>query len=453
MWAFWRRLQYGAGYLGTLSLFLVGIYFIYFYEAPTCFDNKFNGEELAVDCGGACTRICAFSVKSPVVKWAQSFPANTGQFNAVAYVENSNKYAGTPTLSYTFTLKDKDGVITTKSGETALPPDSTYPIFEGRIDTQGRTPTETTLELKPAEMWLPYAFGRTQFKTSDLALTGADSRPRLEAQIDNGELTAAENVEVVATIFNAQGVPLTASQTFIPSFPARSSKDITFTWPRPIAKTLRSCEVPTDVIMAIDVSGSMNNDGDTPPEPITSVLGAAEVFLGRLHDEDKVSVVTFATIGKVNLPLTTDIALAKSTVQSLKIDPKEERGTTNTGSALEESIKELNSNRHNPNARKVIVLLTDGLATAPGEDPEAFAMEKAKVIHGTDTTVFTIGLGVGVNMDFLRQIATSPEQAYAAPSTDTLQAIYSKITAAICEEGAARIDVIPKTKSNFAPLQ
>lgn len=453
MWAFWRRIQYGTGYFVTLVSLIVGCYFYFIYESPTCFDLKMNGEELAVDCGGACTRICTFTVRPPSVLWAKSFPANVGQYNAVAYVENSNDLAGTPELRYTFTLKDEDGIITTKSGTTILPPDSSYPIFEGRIDTAGRIPTETTLEIEPADLWLPYAYGRAQFRTSDLALTGADLRPRLAARIENNELTSAENVEVVATIFDARGNPLTASQTFIPSLEGRSSKDVTFTWPRPIAKTLRSCEVPTDVVVAIDLSGSMNNDGANPPEPVSSVLKAAESFAGQLRSQDRVSVVTFATEARIDLPLTIDTGVAKSEIKSLVIDPQEERGSTNTGDALVKAQFELSSTRHNPDARSVVVLLTDGLATAPGDEPEAFALEAAAKLRTEEITVFTIGLGESVNMDFLRQIATTPEQAYLAANTGTLANIYSSITAAICEDGAARIDVIPKTKNNFAPLE
>ena len=122
MWAFWRRVQYGAGYLLTLMLMITGVYYLYFYADPTCFDMEMNGSELGVDCGGACTRICAFTVAPPRVQWSQSFPANVGQYNAVAYVENSNPAAGTPELRYTFTLKDREGVITTRSGVTVLPP-------------------------------------------------------------------------------------------------------------------------------------------------------------------------------------------------------------------------------------------------------------------------------------------------------------------------------------------
>ncbi len=453
MWAFWRRLQYGAGYLTVLCSLLFTVYYVYFYNAPTCFDMKMNGEEIGVDCGGACTRICAFTVTPPAVRWTESFPANVGQYNAVAYVENSNKLAGAPELRYTFTLSDEDGVITTRTGKTVLPPDSTYPVFEGRIDTGGRVPTKTSLTLEPVDVWLPSTISRQQFKTSDLDLTGADDLPRLTARIDNTELTAAENVEVVATIFDSRGKPLTSSQTYITNFPARSSRDVIFTWPRPIAKTLRSCEVPTDVILAIDLSGSMNNDGGTPPQPISSVLTAAQNFTSQLREDDQVGVVTFATKAKTNLPLTGDVIAAGSLVRGLTIDPAEERGSTNTGDALRAAQAELNSERHNKDARNVVVLLTDGLATAPDEKPEEFALAEAAKLKADDITIFTIGLGAGVNMDFLRSIASSPNQAYSAPTTATLSSIYTAITAAICEEGASRIDVIPKTDSNFAPLR
>ena len=87
-----------------------------------------------------------------------------------------------------------------------MPPNSVYPIFEGRIYTD--TPiTSTRLVLETADMWLPAYIGREQFKTSNILLTGADTRPRLEASIENTELTSAEKVEIVATLFNESGDP------------------------------------------------------------------------------------------------------------------------------------------------------------------------------------------------------------------------------------------------------
>jgi Mg-chelatase subunit ChlD len=453
MWAFWRRVQYGTGYITFLSMISLGVYFIYFYTPATCFDFTQNGDEAGMDCGGACTRICAFTVTPPKVVWAKSFQIQPGQYNAVAYIENNNIVAGTPTLEYVFRLYDGAGLITERSGQTVLPANSTYPVFEGRIDTSGRVPTETTLELRTADMWQPSIIGREQFKTVDIQLVEADVRPKLNVKIENTDLKEAQEVEVVATIFDQSGIPLTSSQTFIELFGGRSQKDIVFTWPNPIAKTVRSCAVPTDVVIAIDLSGSMNNDGANPPEPVTSTLEAASVFARQLRTDDRVSVVTFATKASVASLLTNNVTSVAESIKKLTIDPKEELGNTNPGDGLILAKGELGSTRHNPDARKVIVLLTDGLATAPEKEPEEYARTQAGLVKADDITVYTIGLGKSVNMDFLRALASESNFAYAAPTTGTLGTIYKNITDSICEDGAARIDVIPKVTKSFTPLQ
>lgn len=452
-WAFWRRLQYGAGYFTFLGLIITGVYFMFFYAAPTCFDLLQNGNEAAVDCGGVCTRICAFTLVPPRVVWAQSFEVVKGQYNAVAYVENKNPLAGTPAVSYTFRLYDKEGLITERNGSTVLPQNSTYPIFEGRIDTLGRVPTETKLELSASDLWLPATAGREQFKTVDIKLVGADDRPKLNVTMENTELTEAKSVEVVATIFDAHGTALTASQTFVDLFPGRTKKNLVFTWPTPIAKTVRSCAVPTDIVVAIDLSGSMNNDGANPPEPVSSVLTAASQFVSNIHSDDQVSVVTFASTATTPVLLSGNATATTMAITKLTIDPKEERGSTNTGAGIAAALTELQSARHNTDARKVVVLLTDGLATSPDKEPEFFAKTQADALKADGVVLYTIGLGTDVNMDFLRTIASSASTAYAAPSTAVLESIYQTITASICEEGVAHIDIIPKTSGNFLPLQ
>jgi Mg-chelatase subunit ChlD len=446
-------MQYGFGFLTFYSLIGVGVYFMYFYTPANCFDKVQNGDEIGVDCGGSCTRICSFSVEPPRVVWSKSFEIQKGQYNAVGYIENKNKFAGTPAIGYIFRLYDDIGLITERKGTTVLPPDSTYPVFEGRVDTFGRVPTDTTLELVSADLWLPSQFGRTQFKTIDLKLVEADARPKLNVKMENTDLREIKKVEVVATIFDAMGTPLTASQTYVDLFAGRSQKDLVFTWPNPIAKTIRSCAVPTDVVIAIDLSGSMNNDGMNPPEPVTSVLTAASTFAAQLRADDRVAVVTFATAGVVKNQLSSDFSAVSASIRGLVIDPKEETGNTNTGDGLLQSKTELNSSRHNKDARSVVVLLTDGLATAPGVDPEKYAKEQATLLKESGITLYTIGLGKGVNMDFLRALASESTFAHSAPTTATLGTIYKTITDSICEDGAARIDVIPKVTDSFAPLE
>jgi len=451
-WAFYRRIQYGTGFGVFSMLVLTLVYMTNFYQEPTCFDSRQNGAELGIDCGGACTRVCAFEVKKPVVQWARSFKVTQGQYNAVAYIENTNALVAAPEVPYTVSLYDTQGLIVQRTGITILPADSVYPVFEARIDTQGRTPTQTIIELGDIPLWVSAVSGRDQFTVQSRTLTGADVKPRLEAQVFNNAFIPVTNLEVVATIFDAQGNALTSSRTFIDTLGPKSAETAVFTWPEPIAKTLRSCDVPTDVALAIDVSGSMNNDSDTPPEPITSVLAAAQSFTARLQERDQASLVTFASDAIVAHTLTGDIAQVAQDIAALVIDPKEEQGSTNTGEALYKAGGELTSTRHNTEARKVLVLLTDGLATAPDEEPEQYARDAATLIKRQGINLFTIGLGENVNMDFVSELASSPKQAYRAVSVSEVDKIYKNITAEICEDGAAIIEIIPKTSAGFSTL-
>ncbi len=452
-WAFWRRVQYGTGF-GVFWLIIFGfIYMTNFYQEPTCFDGRQNGEERGPDCGGGCSVVCAFDVQQPIVQWARSFRVTDSQYNAVAYIENNNLTAAAPEVPYTISLYDAQGLITQRQGVTILPRDSVYPIFEPRIDTKGRIPTQTIVELGTIQKWVQAESGSEQFSVLSRELTGADARPRLDAKIYNNALTPVKEMEVIATIFDAQGNALTSSRTFIDNFAPRTTQTAVFTWPEPIAKTLRSCEVPTDVLLAIDLSGSMNNDNDNPPEPITSVLKAAKSFTSRLQDGDQASVVTFATEANLVEPLTGAIQTVAEDVTRLQIDPQEETGSTNTGEALLLGAQELTSPRHNPEARKVMVLLTDGLATAPDEDPEQYALVAAQKVKQQGINVFTIGLGENVNMDFVTQLASSPKQSYRALSVGQVDRIYKSITAEICEDGPAIIEIIPKTDAGFSGVR
>ena len=454
-WAIWRRTLYMSGFLVVVGTMAATWYFTAIHETPTCFDEKKNGYESGIDCGGSCVRICAADLMAPEILWAQSFKIADGQYNTVAYIDNRNQLAGTPNLSYTFDLLSNGEVVATRSGVVSLPPKTTYPLFEGRIFVDSGKPiTETRLTIDPSPLWLPGKVSYGQFSKLNQDLVSADSRPRLNVEIENSGLTEANDVEVVATIFNAAGQPVTASQTFVESIEARETKDIVFTWQAPIARTVKSCIVPTDVALVIDLSGSMNNDGENPPQPLTDTLEAASQFTRDLSLKDQVSLITFATKAITNTTLTNSHDSVSETVSSLVIGPPEESGFTNTQAAIELAAAELNSERHNEDARRVIVLLTDGLPTSSStEDVVNPAIAAAKKANSSGVEIHAIGLGDGVDKNFISAIASSPENAHFAVSGDILSAVYKKITSELCESGAARIDVISKPVASFESMQ
>jgi Mg-chelatase subunit ChlD len=454
-WAFWRRVQYGSGFLVFIGLVVGFVYLGFFYAPDSCFDSQMNGSESGIDCGGGCVRICAAEVILPRVVWAESFEINAGQYNVVAYVENANRIAATPELRYTFELLSGSEVVAVREGTTLLPPDSVYPIFEGRVFTNGKEVTDTRVTLEAADLWIPASVGREQFKMSNIILSGADTQPRLSVSIENSEVVDADGVEVVATLFNNQGEPVTASQTYIDRLTARSDKDIVFTWPQPITKTVRSCIIPTDIALTIDLSGSMNNDGGDPPQPITDARAAAKIFVESLKQNDQSSLITFASDALTIAPLSKEHQAVAATVGALTINAVEETGYTNTSAALLAAQAELNSPRHNKDARRVVVILTDGLPTARDDERDVVAEAKAtaEALLNDGIEVYAIGLGKGVNAEFIQEIASAPINAFYAPTTNDLAGIYQKITSSLCESGTTRIDVIAKTRTNFAPLR
>lgn len=459
-WAKRRRGIILGVFASICLLFLTSVYFNNFYTAPNCFDGKENGSEAGRDCGGSCVRICAFEVLPPKVVWTNSFKINEGQYNSVAYIENPNQFAGSPEMKYTFILKNGEEVVAERSGMTILPPNSVYPIFEGRIFTADGAPiTETEIRIEPPELWQPARLGAEQFRTRDISITNSDVRPRLDVTLQNTSIESAKDIEIVATIFNSEGEPVTASQTVVESFAGESTQDITFTWPNPIAKTVRSCVIPTDVAMVIDLSGSMNNDNEDPPQPLRDALRAASTFANNLGEQDGLSLVTFASTATLVSPLTKNFTSVSNTILNLTINPAEEVGYTNTVAALEVAASELNSANHNPDARRAMVLLTDGLPTDP-DDSRAIVSEAETLAAELDLSgieIYAIGLGESVDRDFVRTIASSPDTAFFAPTGASLEAdlanIYATITGSLCETGPTRIDVIAKTAANFTPLR
>jgi len=454
-WAFWRRFQYSTGFLSVLGMCGALIYFLAFYTAASCFDGVLNGDETFMDAGGSCVRIDPTVIIPPSLVWAESFEVAAGQYNAVAYVENENQTAATPALAYSFQLLNDGVVVAERSGVTALPPNSAYPIFEGRIFTENQAEvTETRLVLSPALDWRPASIGRDQFRSVDIELVGADTRPRLNVEIENTELAVAENVEVVATIFNTLGEAVTASQTYIEDIAPRSTQDIIFTWPNPLTRTVKSCVIPTDVMLGIDLSGSMNNDGGNPPQPISDALRAASTFAGSLQEKDQVGVVTFATEASLTRQLDDRYSTVAQSILDLQITPAAETGYTNTVEALRQAQAELASARHNPDARRVLVLLTDGLPTVSGEaDVVSEAEMLAQELSAAGVEIYAIGLGENTDTQFIENIASDSTNAYLAPTGADLETIYQEITSSLCETGEGKIEVIAKTKINFAPLR
>jgi Ca-activated chloride channel family protein len=199
----------------------------------------------------------------------------------------------------------------------------------------------------------------------------------------------------------------------------------------------------------------MNNDGGDPPQPVTDALLAAKQFVSSLKSDDKASVVTFASQAVTVSELSKNHQSTAAIIGALTITPSDETGFTNTVAGITAAATELASVRHGGDSRRAVVLLTDGLPTAPGDTTAILEETRlaAQALASDGVEVYSIGLGKGVDTPFIQSLASTPENAYLAPQTGDLEQIYKQITGSLCESGATRIDVIAKTGANFTPLR
>ena len=189
------------------------------------------------------------------------------------------------------------------------------------------------------------------------------------------------------------------------------------------------CVAPLDVMLVIDRSGSMS-DHNNPQLPLTKAKTAATTFVNTLSTAtDHVGVVSYNENATLDHALTSNFAAAKSSIASITAG-----GATNIGDAFKKAAFEMTTNGRSE-AKHVIVLLSDGLPNRPNNvaTGTAYALSQATIAKTKGYVIYTIGLGGDVNPVLMKQLATTPDNYYFAPTTDDLDAIYRAISATECE--------------------
>lgn len=220
---------------------LAGVAFVIFYDVPTCTDRTQNQDEVGVDCGGSCTYLCTSQVRAPNVKFVRALTPQKGRVDVIAYIENQNASAGAKDAPYTIELYGADGSkVGTTRGVIDMVPRTVVPLF---IPAAAQGSVVSTAFL---------TFGEVQWQTRELVADAvriedaqlADGQlPRITATIQNPAFDPVYNVEVVATVFDADDVAIAASRTVVPGIKARSSMPITFTWNAPFVRPASYIEV------------------------------------------------------------------------------------------------------------------------------------------------------------------------------------------------------------------
>ena len=152
-----------------------------------------------------------------------------------------------------------------------------------------------------------------------------------------------------------------------------------------------------DIVMAIDVSGSMLAK-DLKPNRMEALKKVAASFVDE-RPNDRIGLVVYASEAYTKTPVTSDKAIILQAIESIKYDNVLQDGT-GIGMGLATAVNRLKDSKAKS---KVIILLTDGVNNAGFIEPET-ASDIAKQ-YGIK--VYTVGIGTNGMAEFPYAIAAN----------------------------------------------
>jgi len=198
---------------------------------------------------------------------------------------------------------------------------------------------------------------------------------------------------------------------------------------------------PVDVMLVMDVSGSMGEQFDATHTKLDLAKAAAKTFVDQLNmSRDRIGLASFSTGATLNCHLTNNTVTINSEIDGLNAN-----GYTNMGGGICRSNEEFVNNSR-PDAVWVTILLSDGVAnyyynengqpvydstatqTTSGQYAAQYAVEQAecaKMLLNKGVIIYTIGLGsTYLDENLLKDIASDESKYFNAPTADQLGSIY-----------------------------
>lgn len=183
---------------------------------------------------------------------------------------------------------------------------------------------------------------------------------------------------------------------------------------------------PAEIALVIDASTSMSTFTSAGRTRLQAAQEGARAFVDRMRAVDRVALFSFNDSVQHLTPLTDDREALKAAIDGIQLAP-----FTRIDLALDAAAAELGGGAVRPEAKRVIVLLTDGEPTNTTPAAVRAAAERARA----GTTVFTIGVGPSVDPALMVDVAGAAERYFPVADAESLASIYTRIAEKIACEG------------------
>ncbi len=174
-----------------------------------------------------------------------------------------------------------------------------------------------------------------------------------------------------------------------------------------------------DIVMAVDVSGSMLAK-DLKPNRMEALKRVAAKFVED-RPNDRIGLVVYAAEAYTKTPVTSDQPLVLEAIKSIKYDNVLQDGT-GIGMGLATAVNRLKDSKAKS---KIIILLTDGVNNSGFIEPET----ASDIARQYGIKVYTIGIGTNGMAEFPYAIAPNGQFLFRMMQVEIDQELMKSIAA------------------------
>ena len=231
-WATRRKRTLRISFFLVFAVLLFGAYSFFGVSGPTCDDGIKNQDEVDIDCGGPCSRVCRSEASPLITLWSKVFKVAPGEYDAIALIENPNISFGIESEKYSFELYDANNILVLeRGGSTYVNPKGQTVLYLGGLPVGSRVPTRAFVELdEPAWSRITAPLEKSPFVVSNKQFDQA-THPSLTVDLSNTSLAALSDVEVYAVLSGDDGNAFAASETYVRRVEKGEKQSLVFTWP------------------------------------------------------------------------------------------------------------------------------------------------------------------------------------------------------------------------------